>query len=139
MNEIFNKIVKKNNKNDITFNQFELELQLKIEIEKTKQLEFIKDIKKIEKSIKQKELYSKRNKIYCSNHNHSEDNSESYSDLDSDLNSDLESDLESDLDPDLDSSNNSEFNNDTLSMCSSIDSDIEINDLLEVEITYLSG
>jgi hypothetical protein len=130
MNEIFNKIVKKNNKNDISFNQFELELQLKIEIEKTKQLELIKDIKKIEKSIKQKELYSKRNKIYCSNHNHSED--------ESNLDSDLDSDLESDLDPDLDSSNNSESNNDTLSMCSSIDSDIEINDLQEVEITYLS-
>jgi hypothetical protein len=123
MNEIFNKIVKKNNKNDISFNQFELELQLKIEIEKTKQLELIKDIKKIEKSIKQKELYSKRNKIYCSNHNHSEDES----DLDSDLNS-SNNDCES---------NNSESNNDTLSMCSSIDSDIEFNDLQEeIEITY---
>jgi hypothetical protein len=67
MDDILNKLLKmdKKNKKEITSNQIELEIQLKIENEKTKQLELLKDIKKIEKSIKQKELYNKRTYFTC--------------------------------------------------------------------------
>ena len=61
MEDIINKIVV--NKKDSVFDRIELELNFKIEKEKTKQLELIKDIRKIEKSIKEKELYCKRKKI----------------------------------------------------------------------------
>jgi hypothetical protein len=54
-----NKKIKKNI-NDGLMTTFELELNYKIECEKTKQLQLIKDIRKIEKNIKEKELYNKR-------------------------------------------------------------------------------
>lgn len=46
-------------------NKKNLELNLKIEKEKTRQLELLKDIKKIEKAIQEKELYTKRNRSIC--------------------------------------------------------------------------
>jgi hypothetical protein len=52
MEDIINKIVV--NKKDVVFDRIEMEINLKIEKEKTKQLELIKDIIKIEKSIKEK-------------------------------------------------------------------------------------
>ena len=62
MDDIINKIyINKNSISNIdVFDKINGELTLKIEQEKTKQLELIKDIKKIEKSIKEKELYCKR-------------------------------------------------------------------------------
>ena len=65
MDSILNKIYQKQNnkkskksKCEELEKQINLELELKIEAEKTKQLELIKDIKKIELNIKQKELYA---------------------------------------------------------------------------------
>jgi len=51
--------------NNIRKNKKYYEFTLKLEIEKTKQLELVRDIKKIEKSIKEKELYIKRNRTVC--------------------------------------------------------------------------
>ena len=124
MDELLNKIVKKNKKKDISINQLELELQLKIEVEKTKQLELIKDIKKIEKSIKQKELYSKRN--MCTKLSDSSINSDYDTENDS---SDDDNSIDNESLSDRDSSNS-----DTLSMCS-IDSDHNFDDIYkEIEI-----
>jgi hypothetical protein len=126
MNDILNKIVKSksnNKKKDNVYNQIELELQLKIESEKTKQLELIKDIKKIEKSIKQKELYSLRNKMCCKKLSGS-----SFESNDSYDYSESESDSESETEYSCDNSD------DTLSLCS-IDSDFSISYLdKEIEI-----
>lgn len=83
---------KNNNKKDVIFNQLELELAYKIEREKTLQLELIRDIRKIEKSIKEKELYNKRQNTYTFNKSNTK-NTKSYSDSES---SDSESDGESD-------------------------------------------
>ena len=49
MDDIINKLI--SNKNEINFEQIELEINLKIQCEKTKQLQLIKDIKNIEKKI----------------------------------------------------------------------------------------
>lgn len=128
MDELLNKIVKKNKKKDISINQLELELQLKIEVEKTKQLELIKDIKKIEKSIKQKELYSKRN--MCTKLSGSSINSDYDTENDSiDDSNDDDNSIDNESLSDKDSSNS-----DTLSMCS-IDSDHNFDDIdKEIEI-----
>ncbi len=78
-----------------------IKMQLKIEIEKTKQLELLKDIKRIEKSIKEKELYLKRNNSVCltdllkKNKKHTS-NSESESEIDSELENESISDSDSD-------------------------------------------
>jgi hypothetical protein len=138
MDELLNKIVKKNKKKDISINQLELELQLKIEVEKTKQLELIKDIKKIEKSIKQKELYAKRN--ICTKLSGSSINSEyDTDDIDDTDDSDDTNDDNSNDDDDLISNDKSycdsdSHNSDTLSMCS-IDSDYNFDEVdKEIEI-----
>lgn len=125
MDELLNKIVKKNKKKDISINQLELELQLKIEVEKTKQLELIKDIKKIEKSIKQKELYAKRNN--CTKLSGSSINSDYDTDESNDSN-----DLNDD--DDLISNDSDSHKSDSLSMCS-IDSEYNFDDIdKEIEI-----
>jgi hypothetical protein len=159
MDDILNKLLKmdKKNKKEITLNQIELEIQLKIENEKTKQLELLKDIKKIEKSIKQKELYNKRTYFTCRK---CIKNSKVYS---SDTESDTETETETEIlsiistddetnmstselkkymlndditdddneDEDTDTDNNSK-NSDSLSMCSS-DTEDEIYHSLEYE------
>ena len=109
MNSILNKIHKNHKKNleknlennTIIEEQINLELELKIQIEKRKQLELIKDIKKIELNIKQKELYalSKRNKCISL----SSSNSDSIDNIDSDVDSNVESDIESDINSNIDS------------------------------------
>lgn len=73
-----------------------LELNLKIEKEKTKQLELLKDIKKIEKSIKEKELYIKRNKSVCLS-NFLKKNKKYTSDSESELDSDTDDESDSEL------------------------------------------
>ena len=132
MDELLNKIVKKNKKKDISINQLELELQLKIEVEKTKQLELIKDIKKIEKSIKQKELYSKRNmctKLSGSSINSDYDTENDSIDDSNDDDNSIDNSIDNESLSDKDSSNS-----DTLSMCS-IDSDHNFDDIdKEIEI-----
>ena len=134
MEDIINKIVV--NKKDVVFDRIELELNLKIEKEKTKQLELIKDIRKIEKSIKEKELYCKRKKtLYMDDYE--SDNSSDDSDSDSDSASDSDNNTES-------NDNSSEIienktlisneveKNDTLSLCS-IDSDYDIEKEIDIE------
>ena len=167
MDEIINKLIKSDkhiskknsnkNKQGITFNQLELEIQLKIETEKTKQLELIKDIKKIEKSIKYKELYNKRSYFSCkkciNSNNKSYPNSENDSDSDSDTDSDNydsetdfyitdtdDTEISENLEPQnvkkfIKSSNSSTSDNDdSLSMCSS-DTDIfNFNDYEEIDV-----
>lgn len=128
MDDILKKVIKKNKKKDVSINQLELELQLKIEIEKTKQLELIKDIKKIEKSIKQKELYSKRN--ICTTLSSSLSNSECESESDNYFDNDSDSD-------NYDSDGSSDKDLDTLSMCS-INSDNSFDDIdKEIEILHV--
>ena len=117
MEDIINKIVV--NKKDVVFDRIELEINLKIEKEKTKQLELIKDIRKIEKSIKEKELYCKRkNTIFMDNSDESESESESESEEDSSDTSDTES--ESNI---LINKNSDKI--DSISLCS-FDSDCDI-------------
>ncbi len=118
MEDIINKIVV--NKKDVIFDRIELEINLKIEKEKTKQLELIKDIRKIEKSIKEKELYCKRKKTIFV------DNSD-----ESDLESDSES--ESDLASDSESEIIDKFSdkNDSISLCS-FDSDYDIEREIDI-------
>jgi hypothetical protein len=82
---------KNNLKKDNIFNQLELEIAYKIEKEKTRQLELIRDIRKIEKSIKEKELYNKRKNIYTFNKSiNNKCNSESESETDSETDSESE-------------------------------------------------
>jgi len=155
MDDILNKLLKmdKKNKKEITSNQIELEIQLKIENEKTKQLELLKDIKKIEKSIKQKELYNKRTYFTCRK---CIKNSKVYS---SDIESDTEYDTETEIlsvissddetnmstselkkymlndditDDENEDTNDDSKNSDSLSMCSS-DTEDEIYHSLEYE------
>ncbi len=93
---------KNNLKKDNIFNQLELEIAYKIEKEKTRQLELIRDIRKIEKSIKEKELYNKRKNIYTFNKS-----------INNKYNSESESETESETE--------SEDNNlDSISMCSDL-------------------
>ncbi len=124
MEDIINKIVV--NKKDAIFDRIELELNLKIEKEKTKQLELIKDIRKIEKSIKEKELYCKRKKtLYMDN----SDDTESDSDLDTD--SDSDTDYETEHDNRNIIINKNYDKNDTISLCS-IDSDYDIEREIDI-------
>ena len=99
MEDIISKIVvnkkDKDKDKDYIYDRIELELNLKIEREKTKQLELIKDIRKIEKTIKEKELYCKRKNTTYSN---SESEYESDSESESESNSDSESNSESESD-----------------------------------------
>ncbi len=123
MEDIIKKIQKNkktNIKSDSVFNQIELEITYKIEREKTRQLELIRDIRKIEKSIKEKELYNKRKNIYS--FNKSSTNNKHYNNSDSEMCSDIETDIESnsesdsESDSDLDSEKNSDI--DSISMYS---------------------
>ncbi len=124
MEDIINKIVV--NKKDAVFDRIELEINLKIEKEKTKQLELIKDIRKIEKSIKEKELYCKRKKtLYMDN----SDDTESDSDLDTDSDSDTDSETEHDKSNIIINKNYDK--NDTISLCS-IDSDYDIEREIDI-------
>ena len=126
MEDIINKIVV--NKRDIVFDRIELELNLKIEKEKTKQLELIKDIRKIEKSIKEKELYCKRKKtLYMDDYE--SDNSSDESDTDSDSDSD---DNSSEIIQNKTLISNEVEKNDTLSLCS-VDSDYDIEKEIDIE------
>ncbi len=148
MEDILNKIIlnktkdkSPDKKENINFDRLDLELNLKIEREKTKQLELIKDIRKIEKSIKEKELYCKRKQTVIIS------DSDSNTDNDSDLDTDLDTDLDSDLDSDLDNSKNNNIEtikktiidlkdsikSDTISLCS-VDSDYNYNDEIEINI-----
>jgi hypothetical protein len=128
MEDIINKIVV--NKRDIVFDRIELELNLKIEKEKTKQLELIKDIRKIEKSIKEKELYCKRKKtLYMDDYE--SDNSSDESDSDSDSDSDSNDNSSENIQNKTLISNEVE-KNDTLSLCS-IDSDYDIEKEIDIE------
>lgn len=128
MEDIINKIVV--NKKDFVFDRIELELNLKIEKEKTKQLELIKDIRKIEKSIKEKELYCKRRKtLYMDDYE--SDNSSDESDTDSDSDSDSDDNSSENIQNKTLISNEVE-KNDTLSLCS-IDSDYDIEKEIDVE------
>ena len=128
MEDIINKIIVNKKEKDFTFDRIEMELNLKIECEKTKQLELIKDIRKIEKSIKEKELYCKRKKtLYMDN----SDDTESESDSDSDL--DLDTDTESETEH---AKSNIIINKnydkvDTISLCS-IDSDYDIEREIDI-------
>jgi hypothetical protein len=91
-------------------NDDKLELNYKIEKEKTKQLELLKDIKKIEKSIKQKELYIryyKNKKQYTSNNCDFETNSETDSETESDY--EIESNYESESDLEIEYENKTDF------------------------------
>jgi hypothetical protein len=89
----------KKNMNDEIITTIELELNYKIECEKTKQLQLIKDIRKIEKNIKEKELYNKRkNNINLNNSNSDSSDSDS-------------SDSENSI-------NLCDKNNDSISLCS---------------------
>jgi hypothetical protein len=82
---------KNNLKKDNIFNQLELEIAYKIEKEKTRQLELIRDIRKIEKSIKEKELYNKRKNIYTFNKSiNNKSNSESETETESETESESE-------------------------------------------------
>ncbi len=158
MDDILNKLLKteKKNKKEITLNQIELEIQLRIENEKRKQLELIKDIKKIEKSIKQKELYNKRTYFTCRKciKNNRSDESDEETDIDSDLYTDDElSETDYDIDDDRNiqkakakkiKDNNLEKENyediDSLSMCTSeseSESDIYYLDYDEIDIICL--
>ena len=152
MDEIINKLIKtekKKNKKDskkdvITFNQIELEIQLKIETEKTKQLELIKDIKKIEKSIKQKELYNRRTYFSCKKciqHKLDCDDDVTNTDTDSEsFTSDNDFDTKSlcrNSDITIDSISTTDHD-DSLSLCSSdIESDNNTEYYTEVDIISL--
>jgi len=98
----------KNHKDDL-LTSIELELNYKIECEKTKQLQLIKDIRKIEKNIKEKELYTKRK----NNINFSKS-----TEFESDSESDSESDFESDSELELESEYDKNKDNDSISLCS---------------------
>ena len=118
--------IKKNNKikkhiNDDLMTTLELELNYKIECEKTKQLQLIKDIRKIEKNIKEKELYNKRK----NNINFSKKNNNNYCESESSDITDSECDSSDLSDSEYDSSDlseSSEFqinkDNDSISLCS---------------------
>lgn len=118
--------IKKNNKikkhiNDDLMTTIELELNYKIECEKTKQLQLIKDIRKIEKNIKEKELYNKRK----NNINFSKKNNNNYCESESSDITDSECDSSDLSDSEYDSSDlseSSEFqinkDNDSISLCS---------------------
>jgi len=107
---------KNNLKKDNIFNQLELEIAYKIEKEKTRQLELIRDIRKIEKSIKEKELYNKRKNIYTFNKSiNNKSNSESETDSESETYSESETDSESETESESESEDN---NLDSISMCS---------------------
>jgi hypothetical protein len=118
--------IKKNNKiknhvNDNLMTTLELELNYKIECEKTKQLQLIKDIRKIEKNIKEKELYNKRK----NNINFSKKNNNNYCESESSDITDSECDSSDLSDSEYDSSDlseSSEFqinkDNDSISLCS---------------------
>ena len=121
MDDIISKIVINKKDKDQIYDRIEMELNLKIEVEKTKQLELIKDIRMIEKSIKEKELYCKRSNNTIS---------------------DCESEYNSESDDDSSDDNNSEFSEeeitykkdyDSISLCS-IDSNYDIEN--EIEINY---
>jgi hypothetical protein len=148
MEDILNKIIlnktkdkSPDKKDNISFDILDLELNLKIEREKTKQLELIKDIRKIEKSIKEKELYCKRKQTVVI----SDSDSNTDSDSDSDLDSDLESDLDSDTENNCKKYNNivttekttidlkDSIKSDTISLCS-VDSDYNYTDEIEINI-----
>lgn len=88
-----------NNCEDNNKIKLELELNLKIEKEKTRQLELLKDIKKIEKSIKEKELYIKRNKSVCLS-NFLKKNKKYVSDTESETESETETESEFDSESD---------------------------------------
>jgi len=126
MDDILDKIiVNKKEKRDVVFDRIELELNLKIEIEKTKQLELIKDIRKIEKSIKEKELYCKRS-TNISLYNSSNDSSdESCSDDDCSISTDSDSDDDNLNEDDI------KYNNDSISLCS-VDSECDVDNEVEI-------
>ena len=141
MEDIISKIVvnKKDKDKDYMYDRIELELNLKIEREKTKQLELIKDIRKIEKTIKEKELYCKRKNTTYSN-----SESEYDSDSDSELDSESESECKNTTNFYLTQSKSSfigcisnikrnKSNNklDSISMCS-IDSDYDVDKEIEL-------
>ncbi len=129
MEDIINKIVV--NKKDVIFDRIELELNLKIEKEKTKQLELIKDIRKIEKSIKEKELYCKRKKtLFTDDYDSNSDDNSSDSNTDTDTDTDTESISEKSVKK---YNRNLNFDkNDTISLCS-IDSDYDIEKEIDIK------
>lgn len=136
MEDIINKIVV--NKKDLVFDRIELELNLKIEREKTKQLEFIKDIRKIEKSIKEKELYCKRKKIlymddYESDINETDSDESDSDESDSDKNDSDENDNGSYINniSSKNTQNNKSDKYDTISLCS-MDSDYDIEKEIDI-------
>ena len=97
-------------------------LELELQKEKTKQLEIIRDIRKLELKLKLNKSYERNNKSFdvykmlnsLSSDNSGEDNSESYEDSTEDSdNSDANSDANSDVNSDDDS-----LINDTISMYS---------------------
>ncbi len=129
MEDIINKIVV--NKKDAIFDRIELELNLKIEKEKSKQLELIKDIRKIEKSIKEKELYCKRKKtLFADEYDSNSDDNSTDSNTDSESEDDEESISEKSLKK-YNKNNNSD-KNDTISLCS-IDSDYDIEKEIDIQ------
>ncbi len=148
MEDILNKIVLNRNtdkKDIISYDRLELEINLKIEREKTKQLELIKDIRKIEKSIKEKELYCKRKQTVIISDDDSDDSDLSDSDLsDSDLSSN-DSDYKkvnnkthnlshTNNSVNLNNNNNNIVNlkSETISLCS-IDSDCDYDNEIEIK------
>lgn len=130
-------------------NSKKLELNLKIEREKTRQLELLKDIKKIEKSIKEKELYIKRNKSVClssflkKNKKYTE--SESGTEIETESESEIESEFESETESESDYQKTDfildcinikcikKKENDTISI-SSLDSDYDYDREINIEI-----
>lgn len=124
-----------------------LEIALKIEKEKTRQLELLRDIKKIEKTIKEKELYLKRNKSVClselfqkkNNKNNSESDSESDSDYncESDSDSESESNSESDSDSDSESKSHIDFIRDCINIkCKKINKECDTISLSSIDSDY---
>jgi hypothetical protein len=100
----------KKNINDEIITTIELELNYKIECEKTKQLQLIKDIRKIEKNIKEKELYNKRkNNINLKKKINLNNSNSDYSDTDS---------TDSDSTNSENSINLCDKDNDSISLCS---------------------
>jgi hypothetical protein len=77
-------------------------LDLEIQKEKTKQLELIKEIKKIELYISKQNIYKKNNNM-LEIFDKINSNSDSNSDSDSDSNSNSESELDTNIDINLDS------------------------------------
>jgi hypothetical protein len=130
MEDIINKIVV--NKKDAIFDRIELELNLKIEKEKSKQLELIKDIRKIEKSIKEKELYCKRKKtLFSDEYDSNSDDNSSDSNTDSESEDDSES-ISKKSNKNNKNKNNNSDKNDTISLCS-IDSDYDIEKEIDIK------